>query len=456
MNVYTKALAAIRREQMLPPGATVVVGVSGGADSVALLHLLLSLREELLLYSVKALHVNHGLRGEEALRDQRFVEALCERLGVPLTVHTCDVGAVAAERRCGVEEAGRAVRYELFEAAAADNDECRIATAHTASDNVETLLLHLCRGSGLHGLTGIPPVRGRVIRPLIDCTREEIEAYCAEHDLSYMTDSTNSDAAYARNRIRQCVIPQLKIINPRAESAMVRTIGCMREADSLVQKQADALLASATVEESIYDRFSLQLAEPAVRTAVLHRLIGDRGDQRGSEQHVRRAEELLLSGGAMSVSGGRTLTVADDRVCIGVKTEPCPPFCFENVGAGDTFAIGDTVWRLCIATRSEYEQKLNISKFLFANALDCDKIVGSLCLRQRQPGDSYRPAGRGCGKTLKKLFNEAALPEEKRGEVPVLCDSEGIVLIGGFGCDERVRVTAETAKIVWLEKTEDV
>ena len=456
MKVYTKALAAIRQEQMLPPGTAVVVGLSGGADSVALLHLLLSLREELSLSAVTALHVNHGLRGEEALRDQRFVEQLCEQLGVPLTVCTCDVAALAAERRIGVEEAGRAARYQKLEEAAAALPMGRIATAHTASDNVETLLLHLCRGSGLHGLAGIPPVRGRVVRPLIDCTREEIETYCEEHGLAYVTDSTNTDVSYARNRIRQLVVPQLKAINPQAETAIGRVIARARELDDRVAVQARQAIADATMDDGAYCRRTLSALDPTVKAAVLRTLLGDRGEQRGSEVHIRRAAELLRTGGTMTVSEGRRFTVEGDRVEIAAPAQAVPPFRFDDVRPGDEWCIGGERWCLRLFSREEYEQKLNISKFFFANACDYGKIGDSLCVRQRLPGDGFHPVGRGCGKTLKKLFNEAAVPVAERDTLPVLCDGQGIVLVAGFGCDERVRITETTAGVLWMGKTEDV
>ncbi|MBP3435596.1 MAG: tRNA lysidine(34) synthetase TilS [Clostridia bacterium] len=456
MKVYTKALAAIRRGQMLPPDTAVVVGLSGGADSVALLHLLLSLREELSLSAVTALHVNHGLRGEEAVRDQRFVEQLCERLDVPLTVCCRDVAALAAQQRIGVEEAGRIVRYRELEKAADDFPACRIATAHTASDNIETLLLHLCRGSGLHGLAGIPPVRGRVVRPLIDCTREEIEAYCEEHGLTYVTDSTNTDPSYARNRIRQLVVPQLKAINPQAETAIGRVIARAREWDLDVTAQARVLLSEAALGENLYRRSVLWQSEPAVRAAAIRSLLGDRGEQRGSEVHIRKVTELLETGGSMTISGSRQLTVEGEMVRICEAATALTPFRLDGVKPDDEWCIGGERWCLRLFSREEYEQKLNISKILFANALDYGKISDSLCIRQRLPGDAFHPVGRGCGKTLKKLFNEAALSAAEREAIPLLCDSRGIVLVAGFGCDERVRITDTTADVLWMGKTEDV
>lgn len=446
MTICEKVLATVRREQMIPPHTSITVGLSGGADSVALLHLLLSLREELSLDTVSAIHINHCLRNEESQRDQRFVEELCDAWGVPLTVHTCEVSKVAETERCGLEEAGRLVRYRLFEAV-----DGLVATAHTASDNVETVLLNLCRGSGLHGLAGILSVRGNVVRPLIDCTREEIEAYCAEYALSYVTDSTNTDIAYSRNRIRHCVLPQLKEINPQTENAITRLIARARDWDAEMSERAHALLHRAAITATEYDRAVLLAEKPLVRDAAWRYLLGESGQQRGSEQHIRAVNDVLVNGGSVSLPGHRQLTVCGERVVVS-DDEAVPPFHFDNVQAGNSYVIGDTTW--CVL-REECEQILNSSQNDFANAIDCDRISGSVVLRQRLPADAYHPSGRGCGKTLKKLFNEASLTAAERSAVPILCDEEGIVLVAGFGCDERVRITKDTKRVLMLKKRGD-
>ena len=453
MSLRSKVLAAVRRERLLPRDASVTVALSGGADSVALLHVLLHLREELSLREITAVHIDHGLRGEEALRDRQFVETLCARWNVPLTVHTCDVAAEAKRLHQGIEEAGRTVRYACFEAAAHRNGGV-VATAHTASDNAETVLLNLCRGSGLHGLCGIPPKRGHIVRPLIDCTREDVEAYCREHELSYVTDSTNSDIANARNRIRHTVLPELKSINPQAEAAIGRLIRSASQWDAEITAEATALLSRAKTGEVSYSRDVLRTASPTVLSAAFRSLFGEHGKQRGSEYHIRRAVALLQDGGRLSLPGARQLTVAGDRVCL-TSAEAAETFCFEEIEAGDTVTIAEKEWQLLLFTRAEYEQKLNFSKKWFSNACDYDKICGSMCLRGRRDGDAFHPVGRGCGKTLKKLCNEAALSSAERACLPILCDECGIVIAVGFGCDERVRITETTKMIVVLKRTED-
>ncbi len=451
MTVCEKVLAAVRRDQLLSPHTSVAVGLSGGADSVALLHVLLSLREELSLGEITAIHVNHCLRGEESERDQHFVEALCTEWQVPLTVHVCDVAALAAAERCGLEEAGRRFRYRIF-----DTVNGYVATAHTASDNVETVLLNLCRGSGLHGLAGIPSVRGSVVRPLIDCTREEIEAYCEQHHLTYVTDSTNADTTYSRNRIRHRVLPELKAINPQVETAVLRAVSRAKEWDTEITEQAHALLRRAAIGPNEYDRTMLTKEKPFVRDAALKYILGECGEQRGSERHIRAINEVLVNGGSVSLPGGRQLTVCGARVCVVPHGEEVAPFVFDNVQAGDTYALGDDIWFVVCLSREEYEQMLNSSKKDFANAVDRDRISGSVTLRQRLPADAYHPAGRGCGKTLKKLFNEANLTAAEKSAVPILCDDQGIILVAGFGCDERVRITKDTNRVMMLKKMGDV
>ncbi len=451
MGVKEKALQAIRREQMLPPDCAVVTGVSGGADSVALLHLLVSLRSESRISALTVIHVNHSLRGEESMRDQRFVEELCRKWDVPLSVEQHDVAALAAEQGKGVEEVGRELRYAAFQKAAQAYPCCRIATAHTADDNAETLLLHLCRGSGLHGATGIPPVRGDIIRPLITCTREDVEAYCEEHRLSYVTDSTNADTAYARNRIRHTVIPQLRTVNPQVTEAITRFIEQARQTDRFLDKLAARAVADAQTDTvGMYSREVLFSTEEPIRSRALCRIV-----KTAEERHIALLLSALKAGsGAVVLPNGTRFCVTDTHFFEQPSAGEDYPFFSFPVTVGEWYTVGDGAYRFSLLSREEYEQKLNICRQLFQNALDYDRINGDLFLRQRQDGDRFRPAGRKCGKSLKKLFNEQKTV--LRDRVPIVCDAQGIVLVSGFGCDERVCITADTQTVLLLEKEEDV
>lgn len=200
-----KALSAVEKYNMLSPGAAVIAAVSGGADSMAMLLFLMKISERYSL-SLTVAHVNHGLRGEEARRDEEYVRSFCEKNSLRFEVLHADVAALAKQSGETCEECGRRVRYEFFESI---DKNAKIATAHTASDNAETMLFNLARGSSLKGLCGIPPVRGNIIRPLIFCTREDIEVFCRENSLDFVTDSTNLTLDYSRNKIRHIAVLSL-------------------------------------------------------------------------------------------------------------------------------------------------------------------------------------------------------------------------------------------------------
>ncbi len=450
MGVKEKALQVIQRERMLSPDRAVVAGVSGGADSVAMLHLLVFLRSEGRISALTVVHVNHALRGDESLHDQRFVEQLCREWKVPLIVEQHDVAALAAEQGKGIEEIGRELRYAAFQKAALAYPSCRIATAHTADDNAETLLMHLCRGSSLHGATGIPPMRGDVIRPLITCTREDVEAYCAEHQLSYVTDSTNTDTSYARNRIRHTVMPQLRTLNPQATEAITRFIENIRQADRFLDELAARAVANAQTDTvGMFSREALLSLEEPIRSRALCRIV-----KTAEERHIALLISALEMGsGAVVLPSGTRFCVTDTHFFKQPLLEKYPFFSF-SITVGEWYTVGDRRYRLSLLSRAEYEQKLNICRQLFQNAFDCDKICGDLFLRQRQDGDCFRPSGRKCGKSLKKLFNEQKAV--MRDRIPVICDAQGVVLVCGFGCDERVCITADTKMVLLLEKEEDV
>ncbi|HJD24680.1 MAG TPA: tRNA lysidine(34) synthetase TilS [Firmicutes bacterium] len=485
-----KTLAAIRREGLLCQGDTVLVALSGGADSMALLDALLRLRGTLGLAGVEAAHVHHGLRGQEADRDERFVRDACRRLAVPLRVFHVDVRQAAAEAGRGLEETGRRLRYACLARAAGETGAV-VAAAHTRSDNVETVLLHLARGCGLRGLCGIPaqrllqqegaeaPCAGggiRLVRPLIDCTRREVEDYCARRGIAYVTDSTNREEAYARNRIRRLVVPELERINPGLEAAVARLVKRAGQDAAYLEGQAAEALQSARREDGFggYDRERLRALPAPLRSRALGMIAAEAGSDY-TEAQVEAMERLLETGGTACLAGGMRVRVSQGRVRVlpGVtergKDSAGPAgadgaesggklrvFPWENpqeapIQPGIPFAFCGRMTMPRLLPLAEYEKQSKIHKNLLKNALNYDKISGYLAVRSRRPGDLYHPAGRGVGKTLKKLLGEAGIPAERRDQVPVYCDRQGIVLVGGFGCDERVRVGPDTRQVLVFE-----
>ncbi len=261
-----KVLQAVSEYNMLKPKNKVIVGLSGGADSVTLLHCLNSLKETLDI-ELYACHINHNLRGEDSDSDQKFAESLCQNLDIPLRAFSVDVKGMLQKHQ-STEEIARKLRYEKF-SEYAEEIGARVATAHNACDNTETVLLNLIRGTGLKGLCGIPPVRERFIRPLIYCTREEIEEYIKANSLEYVTDKTNFSTDYTRNKVRLQLMPLLLEMNPSFHRGVSRTVTALRRDSDFIEGMAVEALDNARLEDCVYSSEKLaRLDAPVFSRAV--------------------------------------------------------------------------------------------------------------------------------------------------------------------------------------------
>lgn len=435
-----KVLETLRKYEMIGQGDHVCAAVSGGADSAALLAFLLSLRDSMGL-TVTACHLNHCLRGEEADRDEAFVRELCRRWQVPLTVERVPVAELARQEHLSEETAGRKARYDLFERLHRETG-CKVATAHTLSDNMETVLFSMARGTGLRGMCGIQPVRDYLIRPLIAVTRQEVEAYCAENSIDFVTDSTNFSEEYTRNRIRLRLIPELYALNPALPEAFAHLIEAMGEGYELVSREADRFLRAAEQ----YRGHTACAAEAflalpaAVRREVLSRLAGEEGGTL-SHRQTGICTRLAAGGGVSEIGGGVRFCSRAGRIWMERQEEPAPGFCFpvrpERVE--QRFLLPDGR-RLClIPLNCELLEKIvKEQDNALKNVLDCGRIYGNIVLRSRNGGDRIRLTGRGVTKTLKKLLGEAGIPPARRDSLALLSDERGLLWAEGFGCDERV------------------
>lgn len=418
-----KIRSAAEKYRLFEDVRDVTVALSGGADSVALLYGLLELQDEY-GFSLSALHINHLLRGEESDRDEGFVRDLCESLGVPLTVERVNVKELAEKRRQSIELAARNVRYEFF----AKYNKGVTATAHTASDSLETLLFNLSRGSGLRGLCGIPPKRDYYIRPLILCTREEIETYLADKGAAFVTDRTNLTDDYARNRLRHHAVPALQTVNPSVEQTASAMCDSLREDADFLDGMA-AKIYCLCEKSSGLDAELLCVQHPAVIKRVLMRFLLEQTGLAPDHLHIEEMFKVLHSGGRTSLPGG-----------------------YQAIRSGNLFLI-ETVKKQTSAVYStsvfyeSAEKNHNVHNLLFKNEIDCDKIRGTLTVRTRLAGDFIRLAGRNCTKSLKKLFSELKIPPCERDTLPVAADDEGVVWICGVGVSERVAVSADTRRI---------
>ena len=301
-----KVRHTIEKYGMIKDGDRVVVALSGGADSMCLLHILLSLKDEI-GFTLSAAHVNHGIRGSEAERDQDFVNNYCDKNKIDLYICRLDVPSVSSQTGEGLEECGRRLRYDYLYNI---SDGALIATAHNLNDRIETFIFNFTRGSGLNGLCSIPPVRDKIIRPLIDCSREEIEDYCRTNSIPYVTDSTNSDVNYSRNRIRQNVIPELKAINQSFEKSALRCFDTVISDNEYISSVADSVY-SKCFNNGGYSTALLINTHPSIRNRVISRIIYEKTGINPDKKTIDKTCELIKSEGKSEIQNGTVIRVND-------------------------------------------------------------------------------------------------------------------------------------------------
>ena len=421
-----KLLAAIRRYGMFDPGDTVAVGVSGGADSMCLLSLLRDCAEELGI-RLTAVHVNHCIRGAEADADEAFVRNWCDAEGIPFTAIRADVPAAAERTGESLELCARRLRYEAFRSLGTD----KIATAHTGSDRVETLLMNLSRGSGLRGLCSIPAVRDGIVRPLIGFTRAETEGYCRENGVPFVTDSTNLTDGCTRNRYRHTAVPALEAINPAFQANAMRCMELLAADEAFLRETAQERYAS------LFDPVTDSLPVPGllaesecIRGRVLALFLAQAGDY--EYKHIARLTENGFAPCSVTLPSGGHIVSDGERIFFRRRTEGSLPE-EQTVSRDGTEPVGFGGFRLVFsAADPPYTEKEN------EVCVDYDKTDAFLTVRGRLPGDRIRLPGRGCSKSLKKYFNEIALPVGERGRVPVICDARGVIAAGRTADETRL------------------
>ncbi|MBQ2960613.1 MAG: tRNA lysidine(34) synthetase TilS [Oscillospiraceae bacterium] len=404
-------------------GKRVICAVSGGADSMCLLHILHQAGIDVI-----AAHYEHGIRGEESERDLNFVQSWCEQFEIPFIFARGDVPAYAAQHAMGMEEAARKLRYEFLEAQCLKLNCELIATAHNANDNAETIIFNLSRGSGTQGLAGIPPRRGFIIRPLLNVTRAEIEEYLEKNAVPHVEDSTNNSDDYTRNLIRHRIMPLLEDLNPRFVQAAGRTSQLMRRDEEALQLLTDKFHAENFEEDECVSCAALLEAPVAVASRYLRSWISGL-----SMEHVDQILDFCRG------EGYGELDVPGRRLCrdLGKLYFYVPKY----IPIGDhRLTPGNFVWLpergMWIETEIvEYQGEVND---LFKTSYLKYEIMGSdVYISSRKAGDSMRPAGRNCSKSLKALFTEHSIPALRRDNIPVIRDEQGILMVHGIAMDER-------------------
>ncbi len=441
--------------RMISPGDRVLVAISGGSDSTALLHVLARLSPRLRC-RLRACHIHHGLRGGDADADAEAAAALAASLRVPFTEHRADVRARARARRMSIEAAARAVRYELLESTARRFRADRIATGHTADDQAETVLLNMLRGAGLQGLGGIPPVRGNIIRPLLDVTRAQAQEYCAAQQLNFRLDLSNLDTTLRRNRIRHEIIPALREVQPKAVEGLCRLAEIVRVENALMTDLAARALREMGTRRPLgmgIARAPFLALPPALQRRVLRAAIAQvKGDELDVEfERVEALVRLALSGrtGAIAELPGdlRGELTYGELVIAPAVLQPAVEEGEWSLPVPGEVSIPPLGLRFS-ARRSRGKRPPSDP---MAALLDAELVEPPLTIRTRRRGDRFIPFGMKSPVKLQDFFVNAKVPRAERTRIPLVLSRDEIVWVVGYRVGERFKVREDSRRTVRLE-----
>ncbi len=450
----------VRIYDMFRHGDAVLAGVSGGADSVALLHVLIAVSPEFSL-RIGIAHLNHCLRGEESDRDAEFVCSLAKQLNLPYYIESADVRAYSRGNRLSEEEAGRELRYEFYERIAGQYGYDRIALGHHADDNAELVLMYLLRGSGTSGLSGIPPVRGRhIVRPLIGVSRSEIGDFLTANRLAYVSDASNADTKFLRNRIRHELIPLLiSSYNPKIVESLNRLSSILRSEDEWMDDNI-RLLSDSCISDTADGKTVLSVPDTlclaAQRRIIRKAIAGIKGNlRRISYSHIEALSELLRNGpenGSLDLPDGiRGERIGNKLVFskTGGRNLPAVRPVFEYImKEPGTVFIKEIAARVSV---SESDMNLGDRGNPCVAFFDRNAVSFPVTVRNFRPGDRFMPLGAGGTQKVKKYFINKKIPGEERRICPILVSGGKIIWIAGHRTDESVKVTAETETVLKAE-----
>ncbi len=434
--MLNKVNETIKKYNMLKKSERVLVGLSGGADSVSLL---LCLHE--LGYDVTACHINHQLRGQESIHDEQFCIDLCKATDVPIIIKRLEVKEYAVQNKISLEESGRILRYKTFNSLEFD----KIATAHNLNDCLETTIFNLARGSGLKGICSIPPVRDNIVRPIIECSRQEIELFLKDKGQKYVTDSTNLQNNYSRNKIRNIVIPVLKEINPNLNETYKNTLDNLKTDEEYLNYQAENLLKAAEIDNG-YSASELDNAHSAVRNRALAMVI-NKHNLSYSHDKINSLSAILKNGGKINLAGNY-FAICQNGI-LNIKNieqyKSVTNFCVPITDFSKTYNFFDKSVSFEIIDFNGIFA--NVHKKFANTCFDYDKIKGNVFLRNRNSGDRIQLCGRDFTSSVKKLFN-AKIPVEQREKTAILQDDSGIIYIDSFGCSDNVKIDKYTKHLL--------
>lgn len=430
LEIITKINKTVEKYNMLSMGDKVVIGVSGGADSMLLLSYFIAIRDDMQIQLVVA-NVEHGIRGEASLSDSAFVKRYCERNNVEFKGFSINAPVEAKAAGMGVEEYSREKRYEFFRSLNAD----KIATAHNLSDNVETVLFRLSRGTSIKGCCGIPAVRGNIIRPIIELSSDEIRRACKDFDIPYVKDETNDDITYSRNYVRNRIVPLFNELNPSFENVFSRFICSVNDDEAFIESEADKCFDACFKNNSLrldkLNKYNNALVKRAIIKYVsLYDITLD-------DLHLNGVYELTHKQGRYQIKNNCFAISDKNRLRLAVFDE--------------SYNFDELIINKRVTSRADFLTNCELYQKQFAFFCDYDKICGGICIRPREEGDEISPANRKCTKSLKKLYNEYKIPVEERDKLPLICDDNGIIGVYGYCIDERVKIDNTTNNVILLQ-----
>ena len=433
----------IEKYNMIHRGDGIILGLSGGPDSVCLFFVLLALAADYDL-SIKAVHVNHMIRGVDADEDEAYVRQLCADYQVPLDVLKFDIPKMAKESGRSMEEEARMARYDAFEKAAMemekDGRSAKIAIAHNADDNAETVIFHMARGAGLDGMCGISPVRDRIIRPLLAVKKQEILDFLEENDIPYCIDATNAETDYDRNRIRHNILPELNKVNEKAVEHISEMTARLAEVSEFLSMEASGLLQMAQLENNKLRKQTIATAPRVVAAQALKDYISNYMPQKKDVAAVH-IEAIL---GLLNAEGERQIQLPYQKTLI---------ISYEEIYVVEDEADSTN---LNFSYREfDFKPGMEYPKEIYTKWFDCDKIGANVVVRTRSAGDYLCIDSQGNRKLIQDYFVDEKIPKHLRDQVPLVCDGQHVMWVVGHRISEYYKITDDTTRVLEISCMEE-